>query len=96
MELERRGGAKQDLGLSQHVSLIGREDGGTSLPQFSCRVNGDQVLGGAPVRLVCSFLWKRGSKEEEDLGDPGSRDSRGKQKKPTNCHEVKAGMAKPN
>lgn len=74
---------KQDLGLPQHVSLVGREDGGTSLPQFGCTVNGDQVLRGAPVWLVCSFLWKRGSKKEEDLEDPGSRNSQGKKKAQT-------------
>lgn len=78
---EMRGKAKQDLGLSQHVSLVGREDGGTSFPQFGCTVNGDQMLRRAPVRLVCSFLWKRVRKKEEDLGDPGSKDSQGKKKK---------------
>ena len=76
----RRGEAKQDLGLPQHISLVGREDGGTSFPQFSCTVNGDQVLRGAPIWLVCSFLWKRVRKKEEDLGDPWSKDSQGKKR----------------
>lgn len=66
---------KQDLGLPQHVPLVGREDGGTSFPQFSCTVNRDQVLRGALVWLVCSFLWKRGRKKDKDLGNPGNKDS---------------------
>ena len=79
----RRGGAKQDLGLPQHISLVGWEDGGTSLPQFSCTVNGDQVLRGAPIWLVRSFLWKKGSKKEKELGDLESKDSQGKRKAQT-------------
>lgn len=51
---------KQDLGFPQHISLVGWEDGGASLPQFGCTVDRDQVLRGAPIWLVCSFLWKRG------------------------------------